>query len=294
MLALNHSQNDYRMALSMLDSKIRLMRYSDSTRKTYYHMFRAFLKFTYPKKLHQITQTDIYSYQHHIVIDKKCSTAYQNQSINSIKFYLEHVLGQDKQLYALERPKKKEKLPHILSMEDVQRILNHTKSLKHRAMLTTIYSAGLRIGELLNLKIADIDSQHMRIWVREGKGCKDRITVLSPILLDLLRDYYTYHQPSDYLFEGPEGKKYSASSVRKVLHRAVAKAGIRQTVVPHTLRHSFATHLLEHGTNLRYIQTLLGHTSSKTTEIYTHVSSKKLDEVKSPLDYLPKSPIFER
>ena len=203
-------------------------------------------------------------------------------------------MGQDKQLYALERPKKKEKLPHILSMEDVQRILNHTKSLKHRAMLTTIYSAGLRIGELLNLKIADIDSQHMRIWVREGKGCKDRITVLSPILLDLLRDYYTYHQPSDYLFEGPEGKKYSASSVRKVLHRAVAKAGIRQTVVPHTLRHSFATHLLEHGTNLRYIQTLLGHTSSKTTEIYTHVSSKKLDEVKSPLDYLPKSPIFER
>ena len=279
MLALAPSENDYRVALGMLDSKIRLMRYSESTRKTYYHMFRAFLKYVYPKKLHQITQTDIYSYQHHIVIEKNCSAAYQNQSINAIKFYLEHVLGQDKQIYALERPKKKEKLPRILSMEEIQCILKNTKYLKHKAILTTIYSAGLRVGEVLNLKISDIDSQNMRIWVKEGKGCKDRITVLSPILLDLLRDYYTYHRPTDYLFEGPEGKKYSASSVRKVLRRAAKKAGIRQTVVPHTLRHSFATHLLSRGGDLRTIQELLGHADLKATQVYTEVDSAHLKQV---------------
>ncbi|WP_258105876.1 tyrosine-type recombinase/integrase, partial [Marinoscillum sp. MHG1-6] len=126
----------------------------------------------------------------------------------------------------------------------------------------------------------------MRIWIREGKGVKDRQTVLSPRLLDLLRSYYRAYRPKDYLFEGPNGNTYSASSVRKVLQRAVDKAGIKKRVKPHTLRHSFATHLLENGTNLRYIQTLLGHTSPKTTEVYTHVTSQKLDEVQSPLDLI--------
>ena len=249
-------------------------------------MFREFLRFQYPIPLYQISKQQVLDYQLALVETKKISRSYQNQSINALKFYWEHVLGHDRQLFELSRPKKIEKLPEVISIEEVQKILKATPNLKHKAMLTTIYSAGLRIGELLNLRIGDIDSDGMRIWVREGKGVKDRMTVLSPMLLKLLRIYFIKHRPMQYLFEGPDGKPYSGSSVRKVLQRAVKKANIHKSVRPHTLRHSFATHLLENGTNLRYIQALLGHTSAKTTEIYTHVSTKVLEEVKSPLDLM--------
>ena len=249
-------------------------------------MLRQFLKHMYPKRLCQITRSDIYAYQHHLVVIKKCSRSYQNQSINAIKFYLEHVLRQDRQYFDLERPKKVQKLPEVLSLEDIQRILKCTTNTKHKALLATLYSAGLRIGELLNLRLQDIDSQHMRIWVREGKGCKDRLTTLSPYLLKLLRIYYLQYRPKTYLFEGAKGKSYSSTSVRKVLYRSTQAAGIRKKIKPHTLRHSFATHLLEQGTNLRYIQTLPGHNSPKTTQIYTHVSSKSMEEIKSPLDLM--------
>ncbi|MEM9895309.1 MAG: tyrosine-type recombinase/integrase [Bacteroidota bacterium] len=236
--------------------------------------------------MHTLTRWDIMQFQRYLITEKQVSRSYQNQSINAIKFYLEQVLGQDRLYFDLDRPKKTQKLPEVLSIKEVQAVLRATLFLKHKAMLTTIYSAGLRIGELLNLKIGDIDSDNMRIWVREGKGVKDRMTVLSPMLLKLLRRYYINHQPKEYLFEGPSGGQYSATSVRKVLQRSVKKANIHKTVRPHTLRHSFATHLLENGTNLRYIQILLGHTSTKTTEIYTHVTSKVIEDVKSPLDLM--------
>lgn len=288
MLVKNSTADDYKLALTMLESKIQLMRYSESTRKVYYHMFREFLKFNYPKKLYNITETDIYRYQTYIVTQKKCSRSYQNQSINAIKFYLEKVLNQEQKCYALERPKKIQQLPEVLGENEVLRILKSTRNLKHKAILTTIYSAGLRMAELVNLKVSDIDSENMRIWIRCGKGAKDRITVLSPSLLAILRIYFKQYRPHVFLFESPDRKPYSPTSVRKILQRATKKAGIAKRVKPHTLRHSFATHLLEQGINLRYIQTLLGHTSPKTTEIYTHVSSKKLDEVSSPLDFILK------
>lgn len=294
MLAKNSPTDDYRLALTMLESKIQLMRYSESTRKTYRFMFREFLKYMYPRRLYHITHTDIYRYQHYIVSEKKCSRAYQNQSINAIKFYLEHVLGQDKQYYRLDRPKKIMTLPDVLSESEVSSIIMATNNLKHKTMLTTLYSAGLRMGELLNLRLTDIDSDHMRIWIREGKGCKDRLTTLSPHLLTLLRAYFSSYRPKEYLFEGPNGGRYSGSSVRRVLQRAAEKAGIRKKIRPHTLRHSFATHLLDQGTNLRFIQMLLGHNSAKTTQIYTHVSGKKLEEIKSPLDNMVATGIFER
>jgi len=249
-------------------------------------MFREFLRYHYPIPLYQISKQQILDYQLALVETKRVSRSYQNQSINALKFYWEKVLGHDRQYFEISRPKKVEKLPTVLSIEEVQRILKATTYLKHKAMLTTLYSAGLRMGELLSLRLGDIDSDAMRIWVREGKGVKDRLTILSPMLLKLLRVYFTNFKPKVYLFEGPDGKPYSGGSVRKVLQRAVKKAGIQRVVRPHTLRHSFATHLLENGTNLRYIQTLLGHTSAKTTEIYTHVSAKKLEEIKSPLDLM--------
>lgn len=277
---------DYQAALAVLSTQLLVARYSKSTCNIYHFMFRGFLKFIYPKALHQITKWDVLQYQRYLILEKSVSRSYQNQSINAIKFYLEHVLGNERQFFDLERPKKIEKLPEVLSIEEVKSILKATSNIKHKAILTTIYSAGLRVGELTSLQIKDIDSSNKRIWVREGKGVKDRVTVLSPLLLVLLRAYFKKHQPKIYLFEGADGKPYSASSIRKVLFKSVTKAGIIKKVRPHTLRHSFATHLLENGTNLRYIQTLLGHTSAKTTEIYTHVSSKKLDEVNSPLDLM--------
>ena len=283
---MNHQDQSYREALSQMINKLEMRRYSLSTIHSYRYMFRSFLKYLYPKPLHHVTMEDILKYHHLLVTDKGVSRSYQNQSINAIKFYLEQVIGLDQTHYELERPKKMQVLPQVLGIDEVKRILHSTSNLKHQAILTTIYSAGLRAGELINLKLGDIDSQGMRIWIREGKGVKDRLTILSPVLLELLREYFKEYRPKEYLFEGPEGGPYSSSSVRKILQRAVKKAKISKKVVPHTLRHSFATHLLENGTNLRYIQTLLGHTSAKTTEIYTHVSTKKLYEIKSPLDLM--------
>lgn len=285
-IASERTKREYQVALELMHTQLVVSRYSESTINTYSYMFREFLKAVYPLPLHQVNKMHLQVYHRHLIVGRKVSRSFQNQSINAIKFYLERVLKQERQFIDLERPKRNQALPQVLSMPEVQRILHHTYNLKHKAMLTTLYSAGLRIGELLSLKVGDVDADGMRLWVREGKGVKDRLTVLSPRLLVLLREYYVKYRPENYLFEGPDGGMYSASSVRKVLNRAVKKANIKKHVKPHTLRHSFATHLLENGTNLRYIQTLLGHTNPKTTEIYTHVTTKKLDEVKSPLDYM--------
>ncbi|WP_424964068.1 site-specific tyrosine recombinase/integron integrase [Ekhidna sp.] len=290
----NSCEQQYRWALEQLRTKLAARRYSMSTQKVYYHCFRSFLSYVYPLPLHHVGREQVYSYHREMIEKQNISRSTQNQSINAIKFYLEHVLGQDRQSFNLERPKKVKKLPDVLSVEEVARILKATHHLKHKAILTTIYSAGLRIGELLDLKTTDIDSSNMRIWIRAGKGCKDRLTTLSPHLLKLLRVYFRKYRPYEYLFEGQHGGPYSPTSVRKILAKACKRAGIKKKVRPHTLRHSFATHLLEQGTNLRYIQTLLGHTSAKTTEIYTHVSTKNLEEIKSPLDGMVGSGIFER
>lgn len=183
-------RQEYQIALQKLSDKLQIKRYSRSTQRVYYQMFEGFLNFVHPLPLHRVGKQQIMDYQVYLVSKKGVSSSYQNQSINAIKFYLERVLGQDTQYYELERPIKPQKLPDVLSMEDVCRILQSTTNLKHKAMLMTLYSGGLRMGELLNLRIGDIDSAHMRIWIREGKGVKDRLTVLSETLLALLRDYY--------------------------------------------------------------------------------------------------------
>lgn len=199
-------------------------------------------------------------------------------------FYYEKVLGGRRKFYFIERPQKERRLPVVLSEEEVVRLFEVTENLKHKCLLMLVYSAGLRISEALNLRIKDIDSQRMQVQVRNAKGGKDRHSLLSESLLPELREYFQLYQPKDYLFEGESGGAYSGRSAQSVLRQAVRKAKIRKRVTLHTLRHSFATHLLEKGTDLRYIQTLLGHNRSKTTEIYTHVSSKALGEIKSPLD----------
>jgi len=173
-----------------------------------------------------------------------------------------------------------------LSEEEVMRIINSVKNLKHKAILLTIYSAGLRISEVINLRIADIDSSRKTIIIKGAKGKKDRNSLLSEKLLIILRNYFKEYKPKDWLFEGQEGEQYAESSIQHIFHKACQDAKILKKATVHTLRHSFATHLLERGTDLRYIQELLGHSSSKTTEIYTHITHKGMEQIKSPLDNL--------
>jgi site-specific recombinase XerD len=259
-------------------------RYSQNTQDIYYSYFKDFCLYFIKKELVDITTTQINSYILDLIKSKNISISQQNQRINAIKFYYEKVLGRKKEYYELHRPRKENKLPKVLSKNEIKRIFEVTNNLKHKCILMLIYSAGLRRSELLNLTFNDIDSERMVIHIYEAKGKKDRISLLSDNLLQLLRQYYKEYRPNKYLFEGQNGGKYSASSVANILKKAARKAGIRKTVTPHMLRHSFATHLLEQGTDLRYIQELLGHASSKTTEIYTHVSKKAIDKIKNPID----------
>ena len=288
------TNQSYRLPLELMQQKLILRNYSKSTIKTYVYMFKRFLKYLYPLPLHQVDKAHITAYHLWLVRDCNVSVSYQNQSINAIKFYIEKVLKYPVTVYDLERPIKPKTLPKILSLEEVSKIIEATRNLKHRAILSVIYGAGLRISECINLKIVDIDSSGMRIWVRNAKGKKDRITLLSYSLLQLLRDYFRVYRPNKWLFEGQTGQEYSPSSIRQFFNRAKIKASVGSPATVHTLRHSFATHLLENGVNLRYIQKLLGHSYSKTTEIYTHVCTTNLTDIKSPFDLLNKKAIFER
>jgi site-specific recombinase XerD len=272
---------------------LEIKRYSTDTARSYTRQFSAFMAYFSGKDLADINEDDIRNYLQHIVGQGK-SISTQNVVINAIKFYYEQVLEMPQRFYVIERPFKEKKLPLVLSEQEVERLISLTKNLKHKAILATMYSCGLRISELRRLVFSDIQSDRGIVLVRGAKGDKDRTTLLSPNTLDLLRRYYVRYKPQKYLFEGSDGKDkssgiprpYSAKSVQAVLKKALKRAKIDKPATPHTLRHSFATHLLEAGTDLRYIQALLGHSSSRTTEIYTHISTKFMRNIKSPIDNL--------
>lgn len=266
--------------------QLKLRRYSRSTIKAYLTHFNLFLAYFGHCPPQGITQEEIKSYLLYLVNEKNVSGTYQNQAINAIKFYYEKALGRPRTVYQLPRARKERRLPSVLAEEDVISIIENTDNLKHRTLLSLIYSAGLRLSEAVNLQISDIDSNRSLITIRSAKGMKDRVTILSDSILELMREYYRQYRPKRYLFEGADGSKYSPRSVQKVFALACRRAKISKPATVHTLRHSFATHLLEHGTDLRYIQELLGHNSSKTTEIYTHVSKQSLGKIISPFDRL--------
>jgi len=263
------------------------LNYSAHTVRNYIHQFTDFLNFFPDRDADTLEEADITEYMLYLAEGRRLSASSQNMAINAIKFYYEQVKGGTRKRYSWVRPEKPFRLPEVLSEREVSRLFQSVGNLKHRAILLCIYAAGLRISELLNLRPTDIRSDRMLILVRGGKGKKDRTTLLSTSLLKVLRAYYRAYHPGSWLFEGADGGRYSATSVRQVLRRATLAAGIGRKVTPHTLRHSFATHLLERGTDLRYIQSLLGHGSSRTTEIYTHVSHTALQKITSPLDNLP-------
>ena len=258
-------------------------RYSESTVGTYTSFVAAFLRFT-KKAVEKIETRDIEKYCEDKLAAKNYSISSHRQFVGAMKQFKEMHYNTDFDVPEGLRPKASRLLPTILSKEEIIDLLRATKNLKHRATLAMIYASGLRISEVLNLKLSDIDFDRKQIKISQAKGRKDRYVVLAESILPLLENYFSTYQPERYFIEGKPGIKYSAESIRKFLKRSCAKAGIRKKVTPHTLRHSYATHLLEGGTDVRYIQELLGHNNPKTTMIYTHITKRQLTQVHSPLD----------
>lgn len=277
-------KSGYRKCPEEYLQKLEIRRYSINTAKTYVGCFEAFINhFKDFEDLMAISEIEIKEYLQ-LLVQRKLSDSYINQAINSIKFYYEVVKNMPNRFYHIERPIKEEKLPEVLGKETVLAMIGNTQNLKHKCIIGLLYSAGLRRSELINLKISDIDSSRMVLKIKQGKGRKDRITLLGANMLEDLRSYYRLYKPKIYLFEGTNGTQYSATSIQKIIKRAARAANVKKRVTPHMLRHSFATHLLEAGTDLRYVQVLLGHNSSRTTEVYTHVAVKNLKAIKNLLD----------
>jgi integrase/recombinase XerD len=274
--------------LKNIDRELRLKGYTHKTKKAYLGQIRRFFEYL-NKDSKQITIEDIKEYMDYLLNEKDTSHSYVNQAVSSIKFLCKDILKLPEISLEVPRPMTQNKLPNVLSQNQVIKILQSIPNEKHKTILFLVYSAGLRVGEVVRLKLRDIDSDRMLIHVVQGKGRKDRYTTLSQVALDQLRKYYKLYKPEQWLFEGADGKGHlTERTVQKVFQTACAKANIKKDVSVHSLRHSFATHLLESGTDLRYIQELLGHQSSKTTEIYTHVSQKSVMNIQSPLDRIMK------
>lgn len=262
-------------------------RYSESTIGTYCDALKVFLKYYSDKDISEITNEDVVHFNNDYVLANKLSSSFQNQIANTVKLFFRTIENRKLDPELIHRPKRQKLLPNVLSKEEVKLILEAHGNIKHKAMLSLIYSCGLRRSELLNLRLKDIDSKRGLVIIRQGKGRKDRITPLSPKVLNLLRDYFKAYHPKEWLFEGQSGVgQYDGSSLGAVLKQSLEKTKINKPVTLHWLRHSYATHLLEAGTDLRYIQEILGHSRSTTTEIYTHVSTKGIQKVISPFDTL--------
>jgi integrase/recombinase XerD len=275
---------------------LNLKGYSPSTKRTYVNEMSQFLQAIKGTPADSFTADRIKDYLNYCHVSLKLSENTLHSRMNGMKFYFEQVLKQEKFFFDIPRPKKPMLLPKLLNESELARLFNALSNKKHKAMLFTAYSAGLRVSEIVKLKLADIDSKRMQIFVERAKGKKDRYVNLSPVLLDILRKYIADHKPRPkvYLFESEQtGASYPTRTVQNIFTNAKNKAGIRKEVGIHSLRHSFATHLLEKGTDIRYIKDLLGHFNLKTTERYLHVSKRQLVNIISPFDDLWKNENIE-
>lgn len=270
---------DYSKSIWNYEELLQLEGKAQNTIDIYSSLVENFIEWS-GKDIYHISGEKINEYIRLKVIVENYSDSWQNQFINAIKRFFKLNLNKEINPKWITRPKRKKKLPVVLNVQEVKTILDSINNIKHQAIIRTIYDHGLRISEVTNLKPSDVDSQRMLLRVEKGKGGKDRYIDLSEKSLLLLRKYFRQYRPQEYLFEGQNGGKYSEESIRKIFERAKEKAGIKKYCTVHTLRHSFATHLLDNGTNLRFIQNALGHASSKTTEIYTHVSVENLHNLK--------------
>jgi len=272
--------------ISKYKHTLTLKNYSPRIISAYLNGLGIFLEYLSSNKIKKIDPAILEKFFFHAKTDVGYGYSSMKQLLASVKFLYKEVLQEDIEFNFNIKMKKPSKIPEVLSIEEVERFLNSFANIKHKAIFTLCYSAGLRLGEILSIKVSDIDSDRMQIRISQSKGKKDRYSILSAKVLRLLRVYVKEYQPKEYLFEGQSGGKYSASSVQTLMRRHRKKVGIKKKVTPHTLRHSFATHLLDNGTDIRFIQELLGHKHISTTQIYTHVSSRSLKDVQSPVEDL--------
>ena len=262
-------------------------RYPESTVRTYTGMIDTFLKFVSPKEAEECNSEDLYRIVDEYIIPKGFSNSYQNQMISAVKKFYSRIYRSVMDPGEITRPRPQHRLPNVLSKNEVKKLLNASLNEKHRVMLSLIYACGLRRSELIELMISNVDVNRKLLIIRQSKGFKDRVVPISERTIEMVGTYKERFKPVTYLFEGQiPGKKYSASSLENVFRAACKKAGIGKDITLHGLRHSYATHLLEAGTDLRYIQELLGHKSSRTTEIYTHVTAQSIQKIRSPFDDL--------
>lgn len=265
--------------------KMEIARYGASTIKSYRAALSVFFKENSQIGVENVDENIIEKYLYKTITEKNISAAYQKHLIGSLKLFYKMVFERSLKIDYLFPKRTEQKLPKYLNKDEVKKILGVVENLKHKAILSLLYGCGLRLSELINLEINSIDSKNGVINIYQAKGKKDRQVMLPQTVLPLLRDYFKLCRPKLYLFEGQSGLQYSPRSVQIVLKEAAAKAKITKKVSPHILRHSFATHLLENGTDIRYIQQLLGHNSLNTTQIYTHITDVAKRRVQSPLDF---------
>ncbi|NLJ82428.1 MAG: tyrosine-type recombinase/integrase [Bacteroidales bacterium] len=279
---------DIHTLIKEFEQKMLLQRYSENSIRNYSSTIKSFLELAKRKYKHP-DEIDDAGIEKYILwkVEKHCvSVSYQRLIVASIDKFYQTLYARKLNIKHLYPTRKVKSLPNYITKSEIKKLLKAVDNKKHRCIIKMLYGAGLRLNELLNLKLTDINSQNMLIYIRKGKGNKDRVVMLSENLLTELREYFVLYKPKDYLFEGQDGGMYSEKSVQNVVKNAALKAGAKKKVTPHTLRHSFATHLLESGTDIRFIQQLLGHSSIKTTEVYTHITDITKSKIKSPLDIL--------
>lgn len=263
---------------------LEVKRYSKSTQKTYIQAISQFLDYFSKKDPAELNHEDIFRYVEHKIKDKQISFSTQKGIIGAIKLFYKHIYNKNIKIDYIYPDRREHKLPKVLSAGDIKKVLGSIDNLKHRTLISTIYSSGMRISEVLNLKISDIDSKRMMVRIENSKGNRDREVMLSENLLILLREYYKAYKPKKYIFEGQGGGKYTARSAEQVFEKALRNAKINKEASLHTLRHSYATHLIEQGIDIRIVQELLGHKNIKTTQIYTHITDIRKLKIKSPFD----------
>lgn len=270
--------------LISLKKHLKIANYSDRSITNYSSALGKFFNYLAKSKIEKVTDDVIRDYLYYCKNDIGYATSSMKQITASIKHFYGYILKEPVPQALNIKFRKEEHLPEVLSQDEVQRIIKATQNLKHKTILLTIYSAGLRLSEVIGLKVANIDSNRMKIHIKQGKGKKDRFVMLSEKLLVTIRQYFKEYEPANFLFEGQKGGSYSSKSIQNIMKKAVAIAKIKKKATPHTLRHSFATHLLEQGCDIRYIQELLGHKNFVTTQLYTYITKSAIDVIKSPLD----------
>ncbi len=276
------NQNEFQNFIDQLLLKA----YSNNTLRTYLTEFAHLLKLLKSYSVKELSPERLKDYFLYCIKKEQIKENHLSSRINAIKFYFEQVLHRQQMFFDIPRPKKPQLLPKMLSKEEVKAIFKQVENPKHLLMLQLCYGMGLRVSEIVQLKWSDIHSQKGLVLIRAAKGKKDRYTKLPTSILDLIKKYFQTYQPKIYLFEGQYGGAYSVRSVQAVFKNAMQKAGIHRNIGIHGLRHSYATHLIESGADIRHLQLLLGHNSIKTTQIYTHVSDVSLYKINSPLDSL--------